>query len=174
MGPDSDYESGGSAGSYSYFGADSIEKGVGLDLININTLILMNPEYEFDTFMNDYLDVRLFTPNITIYSDSRDQALQFALQASRRENLGLGALDKEAISKRLGVNLEEIDVIDTADLDRNMNTDYHGYFNINRAMVDDLYELIVTRKRAEERSTRLKPFGAIYRFTIVPSSVVVV
>lgn len=58
---DSDYESGGSAGSYSHFNIDSVEQGVSLDpnLIHINTLILMNPEYEFDTFMNDYLDVRL-------------------------------------------------------------------------------------------------------------------
>jgi hypothetical protein len=40
-----------------------------------------------------------------------------------------------------------------------MNDDFHGYFNINRAMVDDLYELIVTRKRAEERSSRLKLNG---------------
>jgi hypothetical protein len=49
-----------------------------------------------------------------------------------------------------------------------------GYFNINRVMVDDLHELILTRKRAEERVSRLKPHNGIFRFSIVPSSVLVV
>lgn len=65
-------------------------------------------------------------------------------------------------------------MINTVDLDRyvpklhrltnvprNMNEDFHGYFNINNTMVDDLYELIVTRKRAEERTSRLKLNGGI-------------
>lgn len=38
----------------------------------------------------------------------------------------------------------DVDIIDTGDLDRNINGQYHGYFNINRVMVDDLWELIVT------------------------------
>lgn len=68
----------------------------------------------------------------------------------------------------------DVDVIDTSDLDRNVNTQFHGYFNINRIMVDDLFELIVTGRRAEERQTRLKKFKSVYRFTIVPSTVVMV
>ena len=67
-----------------------------------------------------------------------------------------------------------VDIIDTSDLDRNMNSQFHGYFNINRMMVDDLYELIVTSKRAEQRTSRLTSYGGVYRFTLVPSSVVMI
>src|SRR5438128_886381 len=84
--------------------------------------------------------------------------------------------------------LSDIDIIDPSDLDRNMNSQFHGYFNINRMMVDDLWELIVTNKRAEQRTSRLKKYfkiryliiniifryGNVYRFTLVPSSVVMV
>jgi hypothetical protein len=37
----------------------------------------------------------------------------------------------------------DVDIIDTGDLDSNVNGQFHGYFNINRVMVDDLYDLIV-------------------------------
>ena len=68
------------------------------------------------------------------------------------------------------VNANEI----TGDLDSNMSERHHSFFNINRLMVDDLYDLIVTGKRAEERTSRLKATGRVYRFTILPSSVVMV
>jgi len=68
----------------------------------------------------------------------------------------------------------DLDIIDTGDLDSNMSERHHSFFNINRLMVDDLYDLIVTGKRAEERTSRLKATGKVYRFTILPSSVVMV
>jgi hypothetical protein len=71
-------------------------------------------------------------------------------------------------------NLLDIDLIDTGDLDRNTNSTFHSFFNINRLMVDDLWDLIVLNKRAEERTLRLKRWGQVYRFTILPSSVVMV
>jgi hypothetical protein len=54
-------------------------------------------------------------------------------------------------------NSLDIDVIDTGDLDRNINAQYHSYFNINKLMVDDLWELIgiwniaVTKKGHKNR-----------------------
>ncbi len=71
-------------------------------------------------------------------------------------------------------NLLDIDLIDTSDLDRNTNSSFHSFFNVNRLMVDDLHELIVTGKRAAERTSRLKKWSQVYRFTILPSSVVMV
>jgi hypothetical protein len=70
--------------------------------------------------------------------------------------------------------LLEIDLIDTGDLDRNTSSSFHSFFNINRLMVDDLWELVVTGKRAAERTSRLKRWGSVYRFSILPSSVVMV
>jgi len=141
-------------------------------LIQLQSLTFLNPEYELETFLSDYTDLRMFTPHISIYVDTRDTAVTFASDINRKANMGIAAVNKEELAKIHNINLDELDVINTVDLDRNMNEDFHGYFNINRAMVDDLYELIVTRKRAEERTSRLKLYAGIYRFTIVPSSVV--
>jgi hypothetical protein len=66
------------------------------------------------------------------------------------------------------------------------------YFNINRMMVrigaqwclllsarvyvqvDDLHDIIVAGKRAAERTTRIKRYHQVYRFSTVPTSVVMV
>jgi hypothetical protein len=70
--------------------------------------------------------------------------------------------------------LIDIDIIDTGDLDRNMHNSYHGYFNVNRMMVDDLRDLIVQVQRAETRTFRLKKYRDIYRFSTIPKTVVMV
>jgi len=130
----------------------------------------MNPDYETDTFINDYLELQHYITNISVYADSRDSALTLANTLTGKASLGLSWVGK----KRDTHERPDIDIIETSDLDRNMNTQFHGYFNINRMMVDDLYELILTGKRAEQRTSRLKPYGDVYRFTLVPSSVVMV
>ncbi len=66
----------------------------------------------------------------------------------------------------------DIDVIDTGDLDRNTNSMFHSFFNINKLMVDDLSELLCTGKRAEQRTSRLRKSSHVFRFAILPSSVV--
>lgn len=138
--------------------------------IFIQNLILLNPDYELDAFRKDYFDIHPYCGNITVYADHRDVALKFVYHLTKQLSLGSNVaplVDSEG-------NSLDIDVIDTGDLDRNINAQYHSYFNINKLMVDDLWELIVTGKRAEERTSRLKPHGQVYRFTIVPSSVVIV
>jgi hypothetical protein len=49
-----------------------------------------------------------------------------------------------------------------------------SFFNVNRLMVDDIYEVIVHMRRAEERHTRLRRWGDVFRFTILPESVTMV
>eukprot|EP01127_Copromyxa_protea_P010768 TRINITY_DN2658_c0_g1_i1.p1 TRINITY_DN2658_c0_g1~~TRINITY_DN2658_c0_g1_i1.p1 ORF type:complete len:654 (+),score=83.85 TRINITY_DN2658_c0_g1_i1:391-2352(+) len=170
----SDYSALSSLGSYGNYGNHGPFQGNSLnpDSMVLQSLTFLNPEYELDTFLNDYIDVRMFCSQVTIYSDSRDEALKLAYSLTQQRQLGMSVFNKQDIAKEYNINLDELDVVDTGDLDRNMNDDFHGYFNINKTMVEDLYELIVTRKRAEERTSRLKLNNGIYRFTIVPSSVV--
>uniref|UniRef100_A0A6B2KZC1 Alpha/beta hydrolase n=1 Tax=Arcella intermedia TaxID=1963864 RepID=A0A6B2KZC1_9EUKA len=137
--------------------------------ITLQNLIFINPDYESDTFINDYADLQHYTANITVYADSRDTALRFANTVTGKVSLGLAWVGKGNKPKDI-----DLDVVDTADLDRNVNSQFHGFFNINRNMVDDLYDLIVTGKRADERTTRLKPYAGVFRFTLVPSGVVLV
>jgi len=138
--------------------------------INLQNLILMNPDYETETFMNDYLDLQHYVANISVYADSRDGALVLANRMTGKASLGLSLVGKSPSHQ----GQHDLDIIDTSDLDRNMSSQFHGYFNINRMMVDDLYELIVTGKRAGQRTSRLKPYGNLHRFTLVPSSVLAV
>ena len=45
----------------------------------------------------------------------------------------------------------------------------HAHFTINQLMVDDLRELLVSRRRAAERSTRLRRrAGNVFHFLVPP------
>lgn len=138
--------------------------------IHLANIILMNPDYEIETFKNDYADLRTYCSRTTIYADHRDEAIRLAHKLTQKASLGnnvLPLLDSKG-------GFLDIDIVDTGDLDSNMSERHHSFFNINRLMVDDLYDLIVTGKRAEERTSRLKATGKVFRFTILPSSVVMV
>ncbi|EGG22695.1 hypothetical protein DFA_04825 [Cavenderia fasciculata] len=139
--------------------------------INLANLIFLNPDYEIQTFKNDYDELRSYCPRISIYADHRDVAIKLAFKMLQKQNLGNNI--QPILSDDTGQSLD-VDIIDTGDLDSNMSERHHSFFNINRLMVDDLHDLIVTGKRAEERTSRLKSVGDVYRFSILPSSVVVV
>ncbi|KYR01760.1 hypothetical protein DLAC_01770 [Tieghemostelium lacteum] len=139
--------------------------------INLTNLILLNPDYEINTFRNDYSELRTYCPRITVYADHRDVAIKMAFRITQKQNLGNNI---HAIPDETGGGLLDVDIIDTGDLDSNMSERHHSFFNINRLMVDDLHDLIVTGKRALERTSRLKSVGDVFRFSILPSSVVVV
>eukprot|EP01132_Coremiostelium_polycephalum_P007473 gene7473-9181_t len=138
--------------------------------INLTNLIFLNPDYEINTFKNDYEELRQYCPSITIYADHRDVAIKMAFKVTQKQSLGNNI---QPISDGDGGMLD-VDIIDTGDLDSNMSERHHSFFNINRLMVDDLHDLIVTGKRATERTSRLKSVGDVFRFSILPSSVVVV
>jgi esterase/lipase superfamily enzyme len=151
---------------------DTVWKRGGLndDGLELKNLILLNPDYEVETFKHDHDELAHYCPNITVYADRRDMALKLAFRINQKASLGSNT---EPLLDDSG-NPLDLDIVDTGDLDRNVNGQFHGYFNINRVMVDDLHDLIVTGKRADDRTSRLKPYGKIYRFTMVPSSVVLV
>ena len=47
----------------------------------------------------------------------------------------------------------------------------HSHFTINQLMVDDLRELLVCRRRAAARATRLRRrAGNVYHFLVPPSA----
>ena len=65
-----------------------------------------------------------------------------------------------------------IDVIDTSFMEGNVHAMRHSFFNINRLMVDDLYEIIVNHKRAYQRQTHLmRRGGNVFYFLEAPAHV---
>ncbi len=70
----------------------------------------------------------------------------------------------------------DIDVIDTSWMDTNTQGPRHSYFHVNRWLIDDLAEVITTRKRAASRPHRLvkldvegKTRGNVWAFLAAPS-----
>jgi len=67
----------------------------------------------------------------------------------------------------------DLDVIDMTWLQSNVHSIRHNSFNLNRMMVDDLREVIVDRKRATQRRSRLiRRQGNVFSFLQPPSHVV--
>lgn len=139
-------------------------EGDGMELVN---LILLNPDYEIETFTGAYTSLSSYCRTITIYADSRDGALRLAHRLNSQASLGANT---KALYDVHG-NLLDLDIIDTGELDANVSSSRHGFFNVARPMVDDLYDLIINGNRAEDRSSRLKPYRSVYRFTVVPPTV---
>lgn len=139
-------------------------EGDGMELTN---LILLNPDYELDSFTGYYNVLSSYCRTITIYADSRDGALRLAHRLNSQASLGANV---KALYDQHG-QLLDLDIIDTGELDSNISSTRHGFFNVSRPMVDDLYDLIINGNRAEDRSSRLKPYRSVYRFTVVPSTV---
>jgi hypothetical protein len=65
----------------------------------------------------------------------------------------------------------DLDVIDTAQLEANIKGLRHSGFNLNPILLKDLEELILTGRRASERSALLFREGNIFSYCHVPSHV---
>jgi hypothetical protein len=128
---------------------------------------LLNPEASLDEFCTSQFDnLRKFTKTITIYSNKRDIAL-FASEIVGDKQLGKHPFDLKCQEMFL-----DLDVIDTTDLDTNVQLAKHSYFSLNRLCVDDIGELMQFGKRAIKRSKLVQIDGNVYRFLAAPSYVV--
>lgn len=68
-----------------------------------------------------------------------------------------------------GADCLDLDVIDSTWLDANVHGLRHSYFAVNRWVVDDLFEVLTTRKRASGRTTRLRHLnGNVFTFMAPP------
>jgi hypothetical protein len=67
----------------------------------------------------------------------------------------------------------DMDVVDVSWMDNNVHSVRHNFFNINRWMIDDLREIIITQKRARHRSARMTHrYANVWSFLAAPSYVV--
>lgn len=65
----------------------------------------------------------------------------------------------------------DVDVIDMTWLGHNVHSLRHSYWSLNREVIEDLRELIVTRKRARQRTSRLdRREGNVWVYRVAPSS----
>src|ERR1051325_6977498 len=119
--------------------------------MKLSTVTLLNPDTSLKQFIaQDYSRLSRYSDHITIYSNERDFALRIGEILGREKSLGRQTSDLECEGK-----LMDVDLIDTTQLDVNIHKIRHNFFNLNRLLVDDLWDIIVIRKRARERRSRL-------------------
>ncbi|CAG8489373.1 7004_t:CDS:2 [Acaulospora colombiana] len=142
--------------------------------MKLSSVTLLNPDASLDSFAShDYPQLYKYCDHITVYSNSRDFALKMEEFFSRSRSLGRKTDD---IYHNGG--LIDVDLIDTTQLDVNIHKMRHNFFNLNRLLVDDLCDIIVLGKRANERKSRLSRRerggrgGMVYTFLVAPSYVV--
>ncbi|EEA04746.1 uncharacterized protein CMU_038120 [Cryptosporidium muris RN66] len=83
-----------------------------------------------------------------------------------------GSSGKIEAHKEVNFQYLDMDVIDQSYIDQNVSTMRHNNWNLNREVIEDLRELVVTRKRAYQRSTRLdKREGNVWVYRLAPSYV---
>ena len=67
----------------------------------------------------------------------------------------------------------DMDVIDTSWMDSNVQDLRHNYFNVNRFMIDDIREVLSTKRRAHLRPGRLTHRrGNVWSFLSAPKYIV--
>ncbi|KAK3821427.1 MAG: hypothetical protein J3Q66DRAFT_438287 [Benniella sp.] len=148
--------------------------------IQLATFILLNPDADLDIFLeDDYWVLSKFCPHITLYADARDGALFWSEVLGRKKSLGRHP--RTLVYTPTGEALD-VDVIDTTSLDVNIHSIRHNFFNLNRLLVDDLYDVVVLGRRAREREGRLSSRwtfspdgtenGEVFTFLCAPSYVV--
>ncbi|KAG0239024.1 hypothetical protein BGX31_003088 [Mortierella sp. GBA43] len=148
--------------------------------IQLATFTLLNPDADLETFLeDDYWTLSKFCPHITLYADGQDGALFWSEVLGGQKSLGRHP--RTLVYAPTGEVLD-VDVIDTTSLDVNIHSIRHNFFNLNRMLVDDLYDVVVLGRRAREREGRLSSRwtfseegienGEVYTFLCAPSYVV--
>ncbi|KAF9115876.1 hypothetical protein BGX27_005942 [Mortierella sp. AM989] len=121
--------------------------------IQLATFTLLNPDADLEIFLDDdYWILSKYCPHITLYADARDGALFWSEVLGRKKSLGRHP--RTLVYSPTGEALD-VDVIDTTSLDVNIHSIRHNFFNLNRMLVDDLYDVVVLGRRAKERDGRL-------------------
>lgn len=133
--------------------------------IPLSNIILINGEADLDVLVSLYPRLAIRCERVTVYVDRNDQALFWAqffgdLQVRFKDgNLNgkkyeLGRVAR-TISDSSGHMLTHVDVIDASSVHGNVGEVKHCYFDLSREVIEDVRELVVSRKRAIERISRL-------------------
>ena len=168
--------------------------------MTIASCTLLHPAYTLRQFVEvDYALLRALCEHITIYIDSKDNA-QWGpeLLFDHEPSLGLhpfalvtqlperGHTCAERVygyqtkaQLRLSDNGQstplDLDVVDTSFIDYNVEENRHGFWNVNRLVVDDLLETMTRLQRARYRQHRLTRIGRrgsnVWTFLAAPRAV---
>ncbi|CAH1763007.1 4789_t:CDS:10 [Entrophospora sp. SA101] len=116
--------------------------------MKLSSITLLNPDTSLSQFVNaDYQQISKYCNHITVYTNRRDFALRVREFMSKEKSLGRHTSSDLYLEGKL----LNIDLIDTTQLDVNIHKLRHNFFNLNRILVDDLCDIIVSGRKANER-----------------------
>lgn len=109
--------------------------GLSPSTTRLGHIVLAAPDVDADTFAQVGGEIQKAATSITLYASSRDQAIR----VSKRYNGGMRAGEPIVV-------VPGLDSVDASSVD----TDFlsHGYFSDSRAMLNELYELLLDRSAA--------------------------
>lgn len=91
---------------------------------------------------------------------------RFNSYSGRRDSLGGDGREED--EER--IEWLDVDVIDTTFIDQNVHALRHSFWNLNREIIEDVRDLLVTRKRARQRTGRLdRRDGNVWVYRVAPS-----
>eukprot|EP00667_Euglena_gracilis_P009699 EG_transcript_9865 len=166
--------------------------------LQLTTCTLLNPDYEHQTFITrDFETLRSLCSHITLYGDTRDEALWYAEIFNSKRGPGQwlprpqpslgrsiyhlkhtrGAFSPPKRRRRLQASNTEcewldMDVIDTSWMETNVHNTRHSYFNINNQLIEELRDIITFQLRAAERPRLALQEGNVYCLSAAPNCVV--
>lgn len=79
--------------------------------------------------------------------------------------------DHQQLRLELPATYLDLDVVDASTLDSNVHGMRHCYFNLNSVLVDDLAEIVTTRRRACMRRRLTHSVGNVWCFLAAPGHV---
>jgi len=166
----------------------------GLPLPKLISLTLLNAEAPLHEFVEiDYPVIRDYCELISVYNDEKDGPLELANVTSKifkpDDPTGKGYKPLGRYARECYVNdpsgamvmakhgksrpkrlYPDIDIISTTSLDANIQGMRHTFFSSNRMLTDDLFDIIVYRRRAAQRDARLvKLDGVMYSYMSPPA-----
>ena len=165
----------------------SIDRLTAPDMPNICTVVLLNPDYPLQAFIDSKCDAVLqVCDHVTLYGDEGDGALAYSEFFNRIPILGkrpcnvaqtvAASITYSSTWHRLHALVSSrplsIDVIDVSWMDSNMHAMRHNFFDLNRLMVDDLRDILLSRRRAHERTRLMARGGNVWSFLTPPRHIV--
>ena len=157
----------------------------------VASVVLLSPDFPLRPFLrSSYTRLRALGGTITVYGDRNDRPLVYSEWYNRERALGRlwgapweaeAAEDDEIAESGEAARWLDLDVVDTTGMEAGLPAGdlsvavnirlRHSHFTINQLMVDDLRELLVCRRRAAARATRLRRrAGNVYHFLVPPSA----
>lgn len=138
--------------------------------LSFSSITIVQGDFPMDQFLETgYVALKKLTSKLTVFVNENDGALYWRSKFSKTEESPMG-YRIEAFRNAEGSYLD-LDVIDTSYIDINVNKTRHSSFNLNPSIVNDLRELIVSKKRAKNRGGLILRKGNVFAYCQAPSYV---